>query len=695
MTASIAEKEHWVICSNFDHDLLQTRLLADAARAGAHREVVVAPLGAAFDALRAERDGRGAGDRVHRFVLVRVEDLVDVAPLRAEAPRPAADAGELEYYRLPNGMEIAHLKAYESRYLYNEIFVEQTYLKNGIELHDGDIVFDIGANIGMFSLFVSRHCNGACIYAFEPSPVTFRALRANLERYAPGATAIEAGVAEADRDATFTFYPQSSVFSGFHADDADRAALRAIVSNELAADERLRGRDVSGYVEALLEHRFEQQTYDCKLRSLSSVIRELGIERIDLLKIDAEKCEEAIFDGIDAHDWAKVRQIVVEVHGHAAPARERICATLEANGFDIALVEEQMLRESGFCNIYGTRAGVRGRDTLATWETRAQSGLDALSKLLDPSTRAAHDEAPVIVIAPSSDAFVRRVPEGFVEAVEARIERMLGARPVGARVDMDGCCDADDSSDRAAHDGAWLDALVQYLEAVAAARPEAAAATADAPLAGQASRPGIPVIESYAMPVASQLPVNIARWRIDPRRAVLLLHDMQHFFVHRIPSAGAGAALVDNASAILRYCRAAGMPIAYTAQPGGMTKEQRGLLNDFWGPGMQVAPEDRNIVDGLTPEPDDWVLTKWRYSAFFKSNLLQRMRDAGRDQLIVCGVYAHIGVLTTVIESYSNDIETFLVADAIADFSLDRHLMALRYAASCCAVVLTTREVIA
>ncbi|KVE27446.1 isochorismatase [Burkholderia singularis] len=197
------------------------------------------------------------------------------------------------------------------------------------------------------------------------------------------------------------------------------------------------------------------------------------------------------------------------------------------------------------------------------------------------------------------------------------------------------------------------------------------------------------------MPVASQLPVNIARWRIDPRRAVLLLHDMQRFFVRRIPSAGAGAALVDNASAILRYCRAAGVPIAYTAQPGGMTKEQRGLLNDFWGPGMRVAPEDRNIVDGLAPEPDDWVLTKWRYSAFFKSNLLQRMRDAGRDQLIVCGVYAHVGVLTTVIESYSNDIETFLVADAIADFSLDRHLMALRYAASCCAVVLTTREVIA
>jgi FkbM family methyltransferase len=699
VTASIAEKEHWVICSNFDHDRLQTRLQADATRSDAHREVVVAPLGAAFDA----PSGQDAGERTLRFVLVRVEDLVDAASLRAEAPRPASiaapGAAELEHYRLPNGMEIAHLKAYESRYLYNEIFVEQTYLKNGIELHDGDVVFDIGANIGMFSLFVSRHCDGARIYAFEPSPVTFRALQANLERHAPGATAIQAGVADADRDATFTFYPQSSVFSGFHADEADRTALRAIVSNELAADERLRGRDVSGYVEALLEDRFEQQTYECRLRSLSSVIRELRIERIDLLKIDAEKCEEAIFDGIDAADWAKVRQIVVEVHGQEGPARERICATLEANGFDIAVVEEQMLRESGFCNIYGTRADVRERDTRAAWEARAQRGLDALSSLLDPSARASHDAPPVIVIAPSSDAFVRRVPAGFVDAIEARIERMLGARPVGAQIEAvergarspgAGAAPEDPHEARAR-----LDALAQYLEALAAALPKQALATPDAPRAAQASRPGIPVIESYAMPVASQLPVNVAQWRVDPRRAVLLLHDMQRFFVHRIPAAGAGVTLVDHVGTLLRHARAAGVPIAYTAQPGGMTREQRGLLNDFWGPGMQVAPEDRSIVDGLTPAPDDWVLTKWRYSAFFKSDLLQRMRDAGRDQLIVCGVYAHIGVLTTVIEAYSNDIETFLVADAIADFSLDRHLMALRYAASCCAVVLTTGEVFA
>jgi isochorismate hydrolase len=117
-------------------------------------------------------------------------------------------------------------------------------------------------------------------------------------------------------------------------------------------------------------------------------------------------------------------------------------------------------------------------------------------------------------------------------------------------------------------------------------------------------------------------------------------------------------------------------------------------LKDFWGTGMQVDPADRAVVDELAPGKEDWILAKWRYSAFWKSDLLQRLRLAGRDQLIICGVYAHIGVLMTAVEAFSNDIETFIVADAVADFSLERHLMALDYAARCCAVVVTTSEIL-
>jgi isochorismate hydrolase len=152
---------------------------------------------------------------------------------------------------------------------------------------------------------------------------------------------------------------------------------------------------------------------------------------------------------------------------------------------------------------------------------------------------------------------------------------------------------------------------------------------------------------------------------------------------------------IANAARLRRTAAALGIPVAYTAQPGGMTKSQRGLLKDFWGPGMTPTPSDREVVEQLAPAAGDWRLTKWRYSAFFNTELRARMWRSGRDQLVICGVYAHVGVLMSAVEAFTYDIQPFLVADATADFSEAEHRLALDYAAGRCAVVTTTDDVLA
>jgi isochorismate hydrolase len=203
----------------------------------------------------------------------------------------------------------------------------------------------------------------------------------------------------------------------------------------------------------------------------------------------------------------------------------------------------------------------------------------------------------------------------------------------------------------------------------------------------------IPTIEPYAPPGAAELPRNVPGWKPDPARAVLLLHDMQRYFLRALPAEGPRTDLVENTARIRTRAARQGVPVAYTAQPGSMTDEQRGLLRDFWGAGMRVDPADREIVGELAPADGDWLLTKWRYSAFHRSDLLARMRAAGRDQLVIAGVYAHVGVLATAIEAFSHDLESFVVADAVADFSRSRHLATLEHAAATCAVVLPAAEV--
>lgn len=201
----------------------------------------------------------------------------------------------------------------------------------------------------------------------------------------------------------------------------------------------------------------------------------------------------------------------------------------------------------------------------------------------------------------------------------------------------------------------------------------------------------IPTIAPYAMPTEAEIPAAGVSWIPDPARAVLLIHDMQRYFMSAFtPGRSPATELVGNIRRLRESADALGMPVAYTAQPGNMTRAQRGLLHDFWGPGMDTAPERQEIIEELAPAERDTVLTKWRYSAFHRTGLRELLARRGRDQLIICGVYAHIGCLMTACDAFTLDVQPFFVADALADFSRPEHLMAVRYAAQRCGVADTT-----
>ncbi|QDF98278.1 isochorismatase [Azoarcus sp. DD4] len=201
----------------------------------------------------------------------------------------------------------------------------------------------------------------------------------------------------------------------------------------------------------------------------------------------------------------------------------------------------------------------------------------------------------------------------------------------------------------------------------------------------------IPKIASYPMPTRGW--DNRVRWQPDARRAVLLVHDMQDYFLDFYDRGSAPVpTLIANVRRLIDLAHAQGIPVVYTAQLPVQTPTERGLLQDMWGPGLTAQPQRKDIVAELAPQAQDTVLDKWRYSAFQKSRLLELMRGQSRDQLIVCGVYAHIGCMASACEAFMNDIQPFFVADALADFSAQEHELALRYVAQRCGTTLLTAE---
>ncbi|MFE6889388.1 isochorismatase family protein [Streptomyces sp. NPDC057694] len=205
----------------------------------------------------------------------------------------------------------------------------------------------------------------------------------------------------------------------------------------------------------------------------------------------------------------------------------------------------------------------------------------------------------------------------------------------------------------------------------------------------------LPAIAAYPLPAPAELPANRVSWTVDPARAVLLVHDLQHHFLAKYPQGQQPlTGMLDNSARLIEESRALGVPVVYSAQRGGQSPEERGLQLDFWGPGVADDPQALATPDQVAPRDGDTVLTKWKYSAFVRTELADLMAEAGRDQLVIVGVYAHIGVLISACDAWMRDIQAFVVADAVADFTRDDHDMALRWAAGRCAVVTTTDTLI-
>ncbi|HWX66718.1 MAG TPA: isochorismatase family protein [Rhodanobacter sp.] len=205
----------------------------------------------------------------------------------------------------------------------------------------------------------------------------------------------------------------------------------------------------------------------------------------------------------------------------------------------------------------------------------------------------------------------------------------------------------------------------------------------------------IPKIKYYDAPTSVGLVRSPLTWKVEADSAALLVHDMQNYFLRPYESNLFVDKIVANIRSIKQMCHDLHIPTFYTAQPGGQTKNNRGLLVDFWGAGMPEDVEAQAIVNGLEPvDGKDHVLIKHRYSAFAKSDLLDRLKALQRTQLIICGVYAHIGCLVTATDAFMADVKPFFVSDALGDFSLDHHEMALHHVAHCSGRVMSAKEVI-
>lgn len=202
----------------------------------------------------------------------------------------------------------------------------------------------------------------------------------------------------------------------------------------------------------------------------------------------------------------------------------------------------------------------------------------------------------------------------------------------------------------------------------------------------------IPKIPHYEFPGEELMQFNKVDWKVNKNEAALLVHDFQQFWLSRYDNA---SELESKVVEVVNACRKAGIPIIYSEALSPRHPAERGLALELWGPGIGAGTNqsDATVVESVAPQSNDFIVSKPKYSTFYRTDMEEIMRVTNRSQLIMIGVYGHHGILATALDAYMRNIKPFFVVDAIGDYSLDDHMMAAKYVAEACGVVTTAKYV--
>jgi ureidoacrylate peracid hydrolase len=196
-------------------------------------------------------------------------------------------------------------------------------------------------------------------------------------------------------------------------------------------------------------------------------------------------------------------------------------------------------------------------------------------------------------------------------------------------------------------------------------------------------------------------PYNEHQMKLNPKKAALLVIDMQNDFIKKgsMVYTPRAEAIVPNLKKLLSACRKAKIPIIYTAHVHQDPKVDGGMTAEWW-PELRdkkvlvAGSKGAEIHSEIAPRPSDKIIYKHRYSAFYNTDLEITLRGLGVTNLIISGVMTNICCESTTRDAFFRDFRIFFLADGTGSIDDDLHLCTLRALAYAFAYVTTVEEII-
>jgi FkbM family methyltransferase len=220
---------------------------------------------------------------------------------------------------LRNGVQINAPKNNTLLEIVHEIFFRNVYTPADLPLETNDIVVDIGANIGVFTLFAARRTQNF-VYAFEPYPENVEFLNRNI-----------------------------------HANNLHNVITHCVAVSDKIGSAKLFLSEISGG-HLLFDHNIKgklEKYVEVPTITLQRIMDDKNLEHIDFLKLDCEGSEGSILMSTPKDYLKRITKIAMEFHDNVSRLKHNdIQSLLEEVGFATRLNWDG---RSPFGYLYGRR----------------------------------------------------------------------------------------------------------------------------------------------------------------------------------------------------------------------------------------------------------------------------------------------------------------------------------------------------
>jgi nicotinamidase-related amidase len=170
---------------------------------------------------------------------------------------------------------------------------------------------------------------------------------------------------------------------------------------------------------------------------------------------------------------------------------------------------------------------------------------------------------------------------------------------------------------------------------------------------------------------------QLAGGRIDPRRAALIVIDLQPTKLDALPDQDD---LVDHVQQAVDLARYHGMLITYVRLGfddadvyAASRANDRALAAVAGASAWRSNAAGTALYDSLQQRRHELAIRKTRSSAFTQTSLHEQMRERGVDTLVLAGLTTSGAILSTLRDAADRDYRVIVLADAIADPDPDLH----------------------